>query len=219
MTRPLTEMSFDETIALGDRATRVRGADSYFDHEQDEWGYPAPRDEIGAGERAAYAQACYLRAIAVTAAQNAAEGSRLTEAVTALTEQVGWVITQFGSLSSEFPRMLASATRQTAGDQVAIAAALASVTAYLAEGEKRAAAQTAPDDELPRWLRWLVSKFRSPEEAERRRDVSDEARIQSLRDELGAIRDLAYRGTGSPADALEAIRTRASRALNNKESA
>ncbi len=34
-----------------------------------------------------------------------------------------------------------------------------------------------------------------------------------LRDELSAVRDLAYRGTGSPTDALEAIHRRASRAI------
>ncbi len=36
--------------------------------------------------------------------------------------------------------------------------------------------------------------------------------ISRLRDELTAIRDMSYRGFGSPLDALEAIRARAARA-------
>ena len=40
--------------------------------------------------------------------------------------------------------------------------------------------------------------------------------VNEMRDELAAIRDLAYRGTGSPADALTAIHARACRALNEE---
>lgn len=37
--------------------------------------------------------------------------------------------------------------------------------------------------------------------------------ITQLREELTAIRDMAYRGVGGPVDALEAIHHRASRAV------
>jgi hypothetical protein len=36
--------------------------------------------------------------------------------------------------------------------------------------------------------------------------------ISRLRDELNAIKDMAYRGVGTPSDALEAIHVRAGRA-------
>ncbi|HEY6117206.1 MAG TPA: hypothetical protein VI172_14740 [Candidatus Dormibacteraeota bacterium] len=49
---------------------------------------------------------------------------------------------------------------------------------------------------------------------EKHRNSADQAMqtISRLRDELTAIRDLAYRGTGSPTDALQAIQARARRA-------
>lgn len=50
-------------------------------------------------------------------------------------------------------------------------------------------------------------------EMERRQAMSEDHRILFLEEELTAVRDLAYRGVGSPADALEAIRARANRAL------
>ena len=40
--------------------------------------------------------------------------------------------------------------------------------------------------------------------------------VAGTREELAAIRDLAYRGTGSPADALNAIHARACRALDKE---
>jgi hypothetical protein len=40
--------------------------------------------------------------------------------------------------------------------------------------------------------------------------------LESYRQTLGEIRDLAYRGVGSPADALGAIHRRACRALNEE---
>jgi hypothetical protein len=49
---------------------------------------------------------------------------------------------------------------------------------------------------------------------ERRHNRADDVHIAFLRAELAAIRDLAYCGSGSPADAVEAIRTRANRALD-----
>ena len=45
-------------------------------------------------------------------------------------------------------------------------------------------------------------------------DATD--RIEHLETELAAIRDLAYRGVGNPADALEAIHKRACRALDEE---
>ncbi len=47
---------------------------------------------------------------------------------------------------------------------------------------------------------------------EKHRERADRAEA-----ELAAIRDLAYRGTGSPADALTAIHARACRALNEED--
>ncbi len=48
---------------------------------------------------------------------------------------------------------------------------------------------------------------------ERRYEQCENARLAILLEELTAIRDIAYRGTGSPADAIEAIHQRASRVL------
>ncbi len=50
---------------------------------------------------------------------------------------------------------------------------------------------------------------------EKHRERADRAEtmIDVLQNELRAIRDLAYRGVGSPADALEAIQARVDRAL------
>jgi hypothetical protein len=53
---------------------------------------------------------------------------------------------------------------------------------------------------------------------ERRFEQSEDHRIACLRDELAAIRDLAYRGSGDgAADALKAIHQRACRALNEEK--
>ena len=48
---------------------------------------------------------------------------------------------------------------------------------------------------------------------ERRYEMAEDAHAAILEGELAAIRDLAYRGVGSPKDALEAIHQRAVRAL------
>lgn len=50
--------------------------------------------------------------------------------------------------------------------------------------------------------------------AERRFEQSEDHRIAFLAEELAAVRDLAYRGVGDPASALDAIHARACRALN-----
>lgn len=64
----------------------------------------------------------------------------------------------------------------------------------------------------------LIAVRAAVREMDRRRDQSDDHQILFLREELAAIRDLAYRvGPGDAAqDALEAIHFRASRALNTE---
>jgi hypothetical protein len=51
-------------------------------------------------------------------------------------------------------------------------------------------------------------------EKHRQRADAAEAQAERLHYELAAIRDLAFRGVGSPADALQGIHERACRALN-----
>lgn len=51
---------------------------------------------------------------------------------------------------------------------------------------------------------------------ERRCKQSEDHRIAFLREELAAVRDIAYRGAGDPASALDAIHARACRALNEE---
>lgn len=55
------------------------------------------------------------------------------------------------------------------------------------------------------------------EVTERRFEQSDDHLIAHLREELAAVRDLAYRSVGNPADALDTIHQRASRALTKEQ--